>query len=196
MAGITEALSEGHSRDEILALSIGTATVQKIPAALAAGLPDEFVEKPQPRRWYSAIRDAATCILDDPPDAASFTAHVVLGGTVGTRVPGDRVIRMNPVVRPVRANAVSGDAIRGDASGSNRWAVPRGFSWKTLAQLQELQMDAVAQDEVLLIKQLADTWISGDFANQPIRENDRLECQIGSATFPEALNHLRGWLPQ
>ncbi len=169
LAGVTEALANGHS--DVWALSLGTATTRKIPASLPVS--DSFlVETPEPTDVFSAVQEATMCILDDPPDMATFVAHTILSKGAAKQ----RVVRLNPMIRGI--------------SDGSLWTFPRGFAPAEFMALAQLEMDAVSQPDIDLIKRLGEAWIAGDFANQPIRGSDQLECQIGSPTFADGVRAL------
>ncbi|HEY2513996.1 MAG TPA: hypothetical protein VGI39_24180, partial [Polyangiaceae bacterium] len=75
---------------------------------------------------------------------------------------------------------------------ANRWELPDGLSASEFRALTDLDMDAVADDEVRRIAAFADLWLAGRAGdpravrNQPIRASRWLEPQIGHATFGEA----------
>jgi uncharacterized protein len=102
LAGVTEAIVLGQSPDSIVALALGTGTVC-LPQA-PAGAPDSvlYAARESPGILHDVMK-LATAIVDDPPDAASFLAHVLTGGLPNLTLPVDsRVVRMNPMVSPVR----------------------------------------------------------------------------------------------
>ncbi|HTV30650.1 MAG TPA: hypothetical protein VMF32_23095 [Xanthobacteraceae bacterium] len=117
---------------------------------------------------------AAGCITDDPPDAATYTAHVLLGDAIG-RV--GRVVRMNPMVQPVP-----------QAGGRG---FPEGIPQPVFAALVLLGMDAIESADVELIKQLGTAWIHQRAPNQPIRMRDDLQCAVGDATYEAAKQRWR-----
>jgi hypothetical protein len=181
LAGVVEALRDGNiDRSTVRALSIGTGSVV---------LPEAGSSTEQglvlPRRGDGLpmyAKTAATCILDDPPDAASYIAHVMLGGKVPSE-PGDVVtdgplVRMSPLVQPVR--------------GTTRdWDVPEGLNGEQFRTLADLDMDAVSDDEVAKISGLAQLWLdehptNRTVRNQPIRASRWLDVEIGHGTFEDA----------
>jgi hypothetical protein len=171
MAALTDALAQGVPAADIVALSLGTGTVKLLPAA-APGRADTDLR--QPITESSVIHDLATaagCITDDPPDNASYTAHVILSGarSADPREPGP-VVRLNAVIRPVATDGV--------------WNVPPGLSTADFNALKNLGMDAVQNDQVALIARLGTAWIAGDVPNQPIRMlSDTLENAPGETNF-------------
>lgn len=180
LAGIVEILARPNApaSDAISVLSIGTASVvlpyrlhyPNAPALLVQDLPAQSL--------LDDIKALATAILDDPPDAASFIAHVWLGGALPARnapaVANSPVVRMNPLVQPVRT--VNGNL-----------ALPNGVSASQFEELRDLEMDAIEQSEVLLIQHLGRRWLADDVTNQPIRANSfTLEPQIGFNRYSDA----------
>lgn len=188
LAGVVEALS--HMGDgtpvapaTLRVLSLGTGMVLSLPPDAAGEVEDErlrtVLEQPG---LITDIRKAALCILDDPPDAASFVAHVTLGHrlprTEDDIVRDGPVIRMNPVLRPVKRNG--------------RWTYP--VDPEFYRRLSTLDMDAVKPEEVVLITSFCDAWLQGRIPNQSLRANRDLEPEVGHARFDEALTQLRTWL--
>ena len=133
------------------------------------------------------LGDLASSILDDPPDSATYSAHVILGQPLpdGNAIPpilapvSGSVIRMSPLIRPVRMYP-----------GAN-WVLPAGMHIDEFERLMNLDLDAVTQDEIGLIEKLGKLWVSDALSNQAIRENRNLEVQIGHHLFSEA---RRAWL--
>jgi hypothetical protein len=115
------------------------------------------------------LRRASGCITDDPPDAATFTAHVVLGNAADK---AGRVVRLNPVVQPVNQNG--------------GWTYPKGLPKEVFDPLAKLDMDAIENSQVELIKRLGDAWIHEGAPNQPIRMLDDLSCGLGDGTYAQA----------
>jgi uncharacterized protein len=165
--------ADGELRD-IAVLSIGTATVRlpmqngSIPKGLAMEIDEPSFKADLPR--------AATAVLDDPPDAATFTVYTWLNGF---QLPKENcpVVRMNPLIQPILKNG--------------KWFHPPGLGVEDgvdrFTTLANMDMDAVQQSEVKLISKLADAWINGDVLNEPIRADDDLQFQLGQETFASAI---------
>ena len=195
MAGLTEALANGVSAEQISILSIGTATVA-LPMGSGAVAQDAqlLIDPSQAARDYlwSEVPVLATSILADPPDVASFSACCMLHGRVTGIDPRQelRLIRLNPLIQPVP-----------DAHGV--WQVPDGLGdhpgdvaggLRNFAALVKLDMDAVKADEVALIDRLCSAWIAGQVRNQPIQAGDQasgLSCRLGYRTFTEGRDRAR-----
>lgn len=165
MAGVVEAIANGTSPARIQIVSIGTGSVPELPS-----------EPPKEPGVVNDIRQAALAVLDDPPDIATFVAHVVLGGKVpqaeGDVVEDGPVIRLNPVASVGRGQ-VSADEFK---------------------KLSELELDAVKQDDVKLIRGLCEKWIEGRTPNQPIRPaSGDAPADVGNDTFAEAKDRFVKW---
>ncbi|MEJ0092483.1 MAG: hypothetical protein WDN46_03360 [Methylocella sp.] len=167
MAGVVDAICLGVQPSEIEILSLGTGTVRLIPSDLATAdtPPDLTTAKVKPS-VLSDIARAAGCITDDPPDAATYTAHIVLGNApdkVG------RIVRLSPLIQPVNRNGA--------------WTYPDSLPQPIFDALSELGMDALEAEEVNLIKELGDAWINHGAQNQPLRMNDDLTLALGDGTY-------------
>jgi uncharacterized protein len=180
LAAIVEARANGVRAEDIVALSLGTGSVVLPPE-------DDDVHPPlaAPREPSGTLHDLKTvagAILDDPPDAATFIAHTVLGQPLDRDaehpVTTGSVVRASPLVQPVRA-----------ADGA--WTLPRGLSEDDFGRLTQLELDAIEADDVALLQRFCDTWLAGHVPNQPIRANSRLQCEIGFASFPPAADHWK-----
>jgi hypothetical protein len=173
LAGVAEAIVLGHKPEEIAALSIGTATVC-LPPAPAGAAAEVFYALAGKQSVLHDVEKLAGAIVDDPPDAASFLAHVMTGGPPGLPAPADsRVVRMNPMIAPIR-------------DGSGGWALPNGLDGCAFGMLANLAMDAIAQDAVLAIERLAGLWLKSSVRNQPIRMDENLNREVGQNWYSEA----------
>ena len=182
LAGIAEALANGVPAASIEVLSIGTGSVV-LP--MAGGSEDaasaKLVRRRVPASAGGDLRKLAE-LLDDPPDSASLIAYLALGHAVpkdGAQPLKDgRLVRLNPLLQPIRV--------------ANGWARPAGLiegdgGDDEFVRLRELPMDAVAADEIALIRKFAALWHGNAVVNQPIRANaDTLDCEIGQRWYSEA----------
>lgn len=175
MAGVVDAISLGADPKEIEILSIGTGMTRLLPPNLAMPdtPPDLLAAKVSPGIVSDAGR-AGGCIMDDPPDAATFTAHVLLGNDVTK--PG-RVVRMNPMIQPVLENG--------------HWDYPAALPKTLFDALVGLGMDALEKPDVDRIVDLGTAWIHQDAPNQPIRMLDDLSCALGDVTYQAARTRWR-----
>ncbi|HLJ19681.1 MAG TPA: hypothetical protein VKU84_05760, partial [Stellaceae bacterium] len=114
-------------------------------------------------------------ILDDPPDVASFIAHVMTGGAAGLpKGIESRIVRMNPLISPVKVAGI--------------WTAPGDLTAAQFTHLADLDMDAIAQPDVDAISELADLWLKDEARNQPIRmDGDTLQREVGPDRFSGAL---------
>jgi len=176
--GVVEAIVLGHSPQDIRILSLGTGTVSLRLAA--AGSPPGPLEAA--RSDSTLPRDLtklAGAIVDDPPDAATFIAHAITGGSSGLEKPVvSRVVRMSPLVSPLLA-------------AKGKLVPPRGWSVAQFQYLCTIDMDAVVQNDVTYVSDYCTTWLDDLAPNQPIRANgtifDPLNPEIGYAKFSQAL---------
>jgi len=180
LAAVVEARANDVRAEDIIALSIGTGSVILPPEA-------DDVRPPlaAPRGASGTVHDlkaVAGAILDDPPDAATFIAHTLLGQPLGRDpehpVTGGALVRVSPLVQPVRG-----------ADGG--WTLPRGLGEDEFARLTELELDAIDPGDIALLQRFCDAWLAGHVPNQPIRANRQLQCEIGFASFPLAAEHWK-----
>lgn len=182
LAGIAEALANGVAAASIEVLSIGAGGVV-LP--MAGGSEDAASAKlVRQRKAASAGGDLHKLaeLLDDPPDGASLIAYLTLGHAVpkdGAQPLKDgRLVRLNPLLQPIRL--------------AHGWARPAGLIEgdghdDEFVRLRELPMDAVAAEEIALIRKFAALWHGNAVVNQPIRANaDTLDCEIGQRWYSEA----------
>ena len=175
LIAVIEALANDPT-SKVNALSIGTGTVF-LPFAAGHTLPPDLVQRPKAAAPIADLRELATAIVDDPPDVASFHAHVALGGTLpqpGSLLAPSPVIRLNALIQPV--------------PGENGWQVPPGLTLRDFADLIKLPIDAVEQHKVELIVKFGEAWLKNDVLNQPVRTNRvTLDCEIGYRFFKDGV---------
>jgi hypothetical protein len=174
LAAVVEAITLGASPGEIRALSLGSGSVQ-LPLAAAGAPASPFTA---PRLDPTLPRDLgklAGAILDDPPDAATFIAHAVTGGSSGLAPPlVSRVVRLSPLVSPVS----SGGAL----------VAPSGWTAAQFRYLCNLGMDAVEANDVAYIDDWCRLWLGDHVANQPIRmDGATLRPEVGYGRFSEGM---------
>jgi len=181
LSGVTEALVIGIKPDDLVALSIGTGSVALPPAPVGEHSSPLF-QGPSKPGLLADLNKLATAILDDPPNIATFIAHMVTGAGAGVPAPADsRVVRMSPLISPMR-------------EGNGPWHVPVGMdpdpdvALQKFLFLKNLDMDAVENEEVIAIVACTELWLRDKTLNQPIRmDGDTLEPKVGKAKFSEAL---------
>jgi hypothetical protein len=167
LSGVAEAVVRGASLTDIAALSLGTATVAR--PTRRPGEEQSILLRPilEEGLKTDALK-LATAILDDPPDVATFLVYVMTGGKMPSRV-----VRMNPMISPVK--------------DGEKWKHPVGIELYDFEQLVNLNLDAIQQDDVDLIRKLASAWLADGATNQPIRmDSDTLQTELGPDLFSAA----------
>jgi hypothetical protein len=183
LAAVTEAIGLGQDPHNIVALSIGTAN-NVLPWGQANDPPSLYTQPVPEASLKTDIKKLASSVLDDPPDAATFVAHVMTGCGAGLdpAVSGSRIVRMNPLVAPRRAPAGAADP----------WCPPAGLTAAQFKYIFSLDMDAVETAQVFAVSYFADLWVNDQVLNQPIRmDADTLKCELGQDTFSAALEAWR-----
>ncbi|MGQ0457851.1 MAG: patatin-like phospholipase family protein [Hyphomicrobium sp.] len=187
LASVVETLANRRrgvpALSDIQVLSLGTGTVS-LPPHDSGDAVDSRLKQTGPTisTLLGDVGMLATSILDDPPDSATFTAHVILGQPLPDPIGPPKVwppvsgnvVRMSPLLRPVRATP------------GEPWRPPEGLSVDTFLKIAELDLDVVDQADISDLVMLGDLWISGKVRNQAIRENKNFDLQVGHGTFAEA----------
>jgi uncharacterized protein len=173
LAAVIEVLANRVPPGDVKVLSIGTGTDLRPPEDAGNGLKRPLA-KPRQASWILPdLARMATTILDDPPDAATFIAHMMLGQPLpdhGDPPAGSSIVRLNPVIRPVR-------------TGPRQWNWPPALTVQEWERLVKLSMDATADSDVALIEKFARAWMAGDVLNQPVRAGPDFRPQIGHDRF-------------
>lgn len=177
VAAVVEAMVLGHAPQDIHVLSIGTASVA-LPVAPPGGPGSPLEALRLQSSLTTDLTKLAGAVLDDPPDIASFIAHVTTGGATGLSPPViSRLVRMSPLISPLPA-----------AGGG--WAPPTGWSVAQLLYLSNIGLDALAPTEIAYINDYCTYWLGDRAPNQPIRPNgatfDPQTPEIGYARFSQA----------
>jgi hypothetical protein len=182
VAAVTEAIVLRQDPLNISALSLGTGTVALLPPG-APGVPAEFQQAIVNPGLTRDLKKLATAILDDPPDIASFLAHVMTGGGIGLPpalrpvAVVSRIVRMSPMISPVSETT----------GGSRTWAPPGNLTPADFQFLAQLGMDAVEQRQVDAISSYTALWLADIAPNQPVRmDGGSLACEIGQDRFSAA----------
>lgn len=180
LAAVSEAIANGAAAKDINVLSLGTATaILPLKGAGDTG-PDEIYKAEINPGLLNDIRKAASTILQDPPDAHTFLAHLMLGGTLPKEAclaHPSAIVRMNPLIQPLR-------------DANNAWVRPAQFTAQEFGDLVKMDIDAIQDSEVALIERLCNAWINGLVNNQAVRPAEDLSCEIGYPTFADA---MRAW---
>ena len=161
LAGVIEA--KAHGFQDVAVLSIGTAATWAPIAPAAEAVHPALVARPAPVWVGEGVKRVAGAILADPPDNATRDADVL--ASTGDEM---RVVRLNPMIRPVREDGVAG----------GRWRLPSGFeairpgdAVGAYEALRDMDMDAVAPEQVELIARLGVAWLADGIPNQLLRWN-------------------------
>jgi hypothetical protein len=179
VVAIIEAIVLGHSPQDIRLLSLGTGNVC-LPLADVGAPPSPFEAGRLDSSLPADIMKLATAIVDDPPDAATFIAHVITGGSAGLGPPVvSRVVRMCPLIAPLLSK-----------KGKIKWTAPGNWPVAQWQYLCSIDMDAVQQFDIVYIDDYCSLWHLDLAPNQPIRANgntfDPEQPEIGYAKFSQA----------
>jgi uncharacterized protein len=174
LAGVTEAIALGIDPTDVIVLSLGTGTVALPWPTTEKGSP--YVQQPSATGLLNDLAKLAASILDDPPDLATFVAHVLTGGPAGVpAAAGSRIVRMNPLVSPMK-DPVSG-----------QWMAPAGLTTTDFLDFIKMPMDAIDPGQVQTISNYAQSWLADQTYNQPIRmDSDTLTRELGQLTYSDA----------
>jgi len=181
LAAVLEALAnQPQEASSMVVLSIGTGTSAQ--PLITDGAPPPLGKVLDGTCQFAAIEKVATVIVDDPPDAATFHAHVALRQPMPSAnqpsVQGN-LVRLCPLVRPLW-NASTG-----------AWSLPGGLSDSEFQALVEMPSDAMTRDDVELNWKMCDLWLANKIPNQPIQMGAHLRCDIGHEWFAAAIAHWR-----
>jgi uncharacterized protein len=124
LAAMVEAIANGVPREQIAVLSIGTGGIL-LPIAEKGETSALFKPRTEPGTTND-IKKAATSILQDPPDAHSFIAHLMMGGTLSSSAANcpyapTRFVRLNPMIQPKMQD--------------DEWVTPKGESKSEVCKL-------------------------------------------------------------
>jgi len=172
LAGVTEAITLGVSPADIVALSIGTG-ITHLPGPPAQQPASGLFAARSEQGFPIDVAKLAGCITDDPPDIASFLAHVMTGG--GGPAPADsRIVRMNPMISPT-------------LDANQNWSPPGDWTMDQFVYLTNISMAALPQPDVDYISSFTAWWLADKVYNQPMRmQTDTLSPELGYRTFSGA----------
>lgn len=184
-AGLLEAMANGVKKEDIQIVSLGTANVV-YPVLYGeqgeAGFQhDWLIKKSRIDRDFAEVKKMANAIVSDPPDAATFITHQIMGLEYGQSTP--RLIRINPLVKAILNE------------GNNTWSRPAGALTKEqLKELYDMDMAVTDKENVQLLNKLCDDFFEGHFDNQGIRiGTNKLEPILGHKKFKSALADWNSW---
>jgi hypothetical protein len=174
MAGLIEAVALKNQPTEVIALSLGTGTFRLVPIGTTPAAPSNLMAQEGSPNPLADIQKLAGAINDDPPDAASYAAYVMMGNDPAKPPPANKpptMVRLTTCIQPTLVD--------------DRWIVPPVLSADQFQRLGQLHLDAVAPADLRLLEAAGLHWLAGDIANQPVRSGPRLTCQVGFPTFPK-----------
>ncbi len=181
LSAIVEAISNGIKMDELQVLSIGTGYIFRPFEGSFPATNDFLLERYKNANFLNDVFKLTTSILGDPPDAATYVSYTMLYPDLPMRVPD--FIRLNPLVQPQLKFI----------KDQEMWAIPDGFTTKQFERLLHLDFDATSDEDIALLEQLTDLWLSDLMPNQPIRNNRYLQCLLGHQWFSQAWSDLMSW---
>ena len=173
LAAVAEAIGKNQNPLNLAVLSIGTGIVER--RRPEPGRPPAPYEEPLLNPGVATdLRKLALAIIDDPPDIASFLAHLMTGIGKGVhQSAGSRVVRMSPLIGPVHKK--------------DGWALPGEMTKTDFSFLRHLDLDATRPEQVEAIEKYADLWLNDRARNQPIRTNGKtFKPEVGQGRFSEA----------
>lgn len=183
LAATVEALAnypEGAADMRVLSLGVGAV----VRPEASEDAPPPIGKKRDSTCLLSAVKKAATVIIDEPPDAASFQAHVALRqpipkkdehGNLSVPAESGNLVRLCPLIRPIRS--------------PGGWKLPAGLCAEDFLELVEMKLDVMSKHQLGLIRRMCDLWMADALCNQPIRMGIDFQCEIGQDTFSEAAAH-------
>jgi uncharacterized protein len=191
LAVLIEAITNGIPTKDCCILSLGTGTGGKVILSdkITSDDPEDvhicqvnknnkLVDTSTSFAFVMDIKKMSTSILDDPPDSATFIAYSIMDPSLTNNA---NLVRINPCYSPVINKA------------TNVYEVPQVYMSDKdpegkLLNLMKLSMDAVENEEIALITDLCDKFITDNtrcLANQFIR-GDGSTLHLGQATYIEA----------
>jgi uncharacterized protein len=193
LAAVTEAMAYRYAPADLRVLSIGTGTVllpipNPLPQPDAPEQNNLCIQIKSSGLLHDATDILPTLILDDPPDEASYAAHLITNGNL---------VRLNPSIQPIGAPGAwtvpSLIKYAPDPTMDPPNSVPTNYPGDpgVFDALTKLAIDAVEQADVDLITTLGRSWIAGATPNQAIRTTPALQPLIGYGTFAAAVTQAK-----
>jgi len=162
LAAVSEALATGVAAKDVRVLSIGTCAVD-LPRAGTPGIDARMTIPKSKVSFVPSLVKVGKMIIADPPDAHTYLAHLMLGGAVPQQLEDcpltdTALVRMNPLVQPVP-----------EAGNPARYGPPPGWTAEDIEHLGKLDIAAIQNSDVDLIKRMCDGWLRDEWHNQPVR---------------------------
>lgn len=174
LAAVTEAIAAGEDRNQLAALSIGTASVALPWPTTSAEKMSRLFRQPSEQSLTADLRKLAGSILDDPPDTATYMAYMMCKDKLPQGVDS-RVVRLSPLISPMKG-----------ADGV--WRPPGNLTEAEFVALMNIDMDAIKQSDVASITRYTDEWLADRTLNQPVRmDGDTLKKEVGETSFSAAV---------
>ncbi|MES2880825.1 MAG: patatin-like phospholipase family protein [Bacteroidota bacterium] len=193
LAGLIEAITNnpGMPLSEFKILSLGTGQKGKaiiVDQKYSEGNPDitkryqlnkdkPYVASDDSTKFKLEISKLAQSILSDPPDSATFISYSILDRQLNN---SGNFVRINPCIMPwLDVN-------------TQHYLPPTAYAddEETFMKILDLEMDAVEDEEVALIKTVADKFIIDDdgpcLPNQMIRDEGKDGMVLGFGKYWEA----------
>jgi hypothetical protein len=186
LAAVVEARIAGIAPQDMAVLSLGSGTVRLLRKDCPGNPPAKWIEPWEDSTLVRDLKKVATAILDDPPDAASYIAYILLGNTVTPPPAGGsgNIVRLNPMVQPLWEPA------------TQSWKAPANIAIADFDALFDMDTDAAAPGDVLKVQALGQAWIGGSVANQPLRMGLPLcSCDVGDPTFMAGVSRWQAFPP-
>jgi uncharacterized protein len=182
-SGLLEAIGNNHKLEDIRIVSLGTsATITPILYGEADEPTTDYdflVRRSKVDSFGSDVKKMATAILSDPPDAATYDAHIIMN------LPNDsgnaKLIRINPLVKPILKNG--------------KYIKP-GLNWHDddIENLFTLDMAIATKDGIKLLTKLCDDFFKDAFDNQGIRIGGKSRTAIiGHKYYSQAMKDWMTW---
>jgi hypothetical protein len=175
LAAVAEAIVLRNCPKTIAALSIGTHT-NALFGPPVDNPSSPYIQAKSTQNITNDLGKLASSVTSDPPDIATYLAHVMTGGGSNAPSPAhSRIVRMNPYIAPVKDPAGN--------MGPPNYMSPAEFKY-----FLKLPMDAIEQNQVEYILRCAQYWLTGEVRNEPIRaDGDTLALELGYETFGDAV---------
>lgn len=173
LVAIVEATVLGHDPKDLRVLSLGAGTDarpmgDRAPFEVPRDMPSIGTD----------LKKLAKAILDDPPDAATYIAHVMTGGSEGVPASvASRIVRMSPLLCAL-------------PHGVGNYDLPKNWSEDQFRHLCNIDLAALDQNDANELSRYGTAWLEDAAPNQPIAPDiskfDPAHPEIGYAFFSQA----------
>lgn len=178
-------LGTGLSRKAVIA-DDGTSSNRKVQSKFQANVGKPFVEWKTKFNVIEDAKKAATSVLADPPDSATFIACSFLNPSLENE--HNNVVRINPFITPDSEDGI--------------YVYPAAYQQdqENFLKLMKLQFDLTKKDELALIDTLCDRFIINSrhhkaIKNQLIRGQVATDSEVNTYLgYPSYLDAKERWL--